>query len=169
MKVKVKLNDQGYLPDKYTKHTSANFRVDGKPAVSFPIEVDDLPTGTKTIALYMKDFDSVPVCGFVWIHWLAANIDAIHTTIPENTSLKPQFNLVQGSNSNASKFLSGETGPKIGYTGPQPPSGIHDYTLTVYALDTKLDLVEGYWLNEFLKKADKHILEKKNINLPVHS
>ena len=169
MKVKVKLNERGYLPDKYTKHTSANFRVDGKPAVSFPIEVDDLPTGTKTIALYMKDFDSVPVCGFVWIHWLAANIDASHTIIPENTSLKPQFELVQGSNSNASKLLSGETGPKIGYTGPQPPTGIHDYTLTVYALDTKLGLSEGYWLNEFLKKADKHILEKKNINLPVHS
>ena len=169
MKVKVEFNDQGYLPDKYTKHTSASLRVDGKPAVSFPFEVDDLPKGTKTLALYMKDFDSVPVCGFVWIHWLAANIDASHTSIPENMRLKPQFDLVQGRNSNASKFLSREIGPKIGYTGPQPPVGVHDYTLTVYALDTKLDLSEGYWLNEFLKKADNHILEKQNINLPVHS
>lgn len=84
-------------------------------------------------------------------------------------SLKPQFDLVQGRNSNASKFLSREIGPKIGYTGPQPPVGVHDYTLTVYALDTKLDLSEGYWLNEFLKKADNHILEKQDINLPVHS
>ena len=169
MKIEVKLNDKGYLPDKYTKHTSSDFRVDGKPAVSFPIELINLPQGTKTIALYMKDFDSVPVCGFVWIHWLAANIDANHTYIPENTSLKPEFDLIQGKNSNASKFLSGEVGPIIGYTGPQPPTGVHKYSLTVYALDTKLDLKEGYWLNEFLEKAKNHILEKKSIVLPVHS
>lgn len=167
MKVKVNLNSEGYLPDKYTKHAPEDLKVDGKPAVSFPIEIIDVPKGVKSLAIYLDDFDSVPVCGFVWIHWLVANIDPSHHLIPENTSLDPQFDLVQGRNSNASKFLRGETGPKLGYTGPQPPDGTHIYTLTVYALDKKLALPSGYWLNEFLEKAEDHILEKAKIKLPV--
>ena len=41
-----------------------------------------------------------------------------------------------------------------GYIGPQPPTTVHHYTLTVYALDSELDLKEGFWLNELLHASE---------------
>ncbi|MBD5429552.1 YbhB/YbcL family Raf kinase inhibitor-like protein [Lactobacillus sp.] len=156
----------GFLADEYTKFATDADRINGKPAKSFPISIKDVPSGTKSLAIYFKDFDSVPVCGFVWIHWLAANIPVIDK-IPSDASRKKPFDFVQGSNSNCSRFLPENSGPQIGYTGPQPPIGIHDYELTIYALDNTLELEDGYYLNDFLEKIEGHVLEKQNVILPA--
>lgn len=165
MKIQVPLVN-GLLAGEYGSFAPESDRIDGKPAKSFPIKIAEVPEGTKTLAIFMNDFDSVPVCGFAWIHWLAANIPGDIREIPADASRKEPFEMVQGSNSNRSKFLPANSGRPVGYTGPQPPSGIHNYTLRVYALDTELELEEGYWLNEFLDKIKGHILENAVIELP---
>ena len=165
MKIQVPL-EKSLLPGKYGSFASESERINGKPAMSFPIKISDAPANTKTFAIFMNDFDSVPVCGFAWIHWLSANIPANISEIPEDASRYHDFEMVQGSNSNQSRFLPANSGPVIGYTGPQPPSGIHNYTLRVYALDTELELEDGYWLNEFLDKSKGHILATAELELP---
>lgn len=45
------------------------------------------------------------------------------------------------------------------YAGPTPPDKNHQYTLTVYALDDKLNLNNGFYLNDLLKAIEGHILE----------
>ncbi|WP_251545839.1 YbhB/YbcL family Raf kinase inhibitor-like protein [Limosilactobacillus caecicola] len=163
MKINVPLNN-ALLPDQYGKFAPENAKIGGNPSTSFPIQIKDAPAETAAYALVMIDHDSIPVCGFTWIHWIAANIPADWSTIPENASLELKDRFIQGKNSNASRFVNAE--PATGYTGPTPPNGTHDYQLTVYALDTVLPLKNGYWLNEFLHQADGHILDQATITLP---
>lgn len=163
MKVNVQL-DHGLLPDQYGKFAPDSNKIAGNPATSFPIQITDAPAGTKVFALVMVDYDSIPVCGFTWIHWIATNIPADWTTIPANASLELHDQFIQGKNSNASRFVNGA--PQTGYTGPTPPDKTHDYPLTVYALDQALPLQDGYWLNEFLHAAKGHILEQTTVVLP---
>lgn len=163
MKINVKL-EHGLLPDQYGKFAPAANQVAGQPVTSFPIQINDAPAGTKALALVMVDHDSIPVCGFSWIHWIATNIPGDWTVIPENASLELKDRFIQGKNSNASPFVNGQ--PQTGYTGPTPPDQTHDYQLTVYALDQILPLKNGYWLNEFLHAAKGHILDQQTIILP---
>lgn len=165
MKVSVNLPN-GYLPDQYGKYAPANFMLADHPVQSFPLTVSDLPEGTKTLAIVFIDFDSTPVCGFTWIHWLAANIPTSLASLPAGASrqLKDQF--VQGKNSNAGRLVNGDPAIRQGYVGPQPPDKDHDYTLTVYALDKQLPLDNGYWLNDFLRAAKGHVLGSAKIEIP---
>ena len=64
----------GYLFDRYSKFAPADQKIEGKPSRSFPIFVSDVPKDAKNLAVCFYDYDSVPVCGFTWIHWLAANL-----------------------------------------------------------------------------------------------
>jgi len=68
MKISVALSNN-LLPDKYGKHAAANDIKNGKPIISFPIKLSDIPADAKTNALIFTDPDSIPVCGFEWIHW----------------------------------------------------------------------------------------------------
>lgn len=157
----------GLLLDKYGKYAPKEAIYNKNPAISFPIEITDIPKEAKTIALTLLDFDSVPVCGFAWIHWIAANIPAASTVeIPENASQKGGIQMIQGNNSTAGPLI-GETDPLTTqhYIGPTPPNKTHDYWLDIYALDSKLDLKEGFWLNEFYHAAKPHIIERKRISI----
>lgn len=156
----------GYLPDKYGKYAPAQDMLADHPVRSFPIQITDAPTNTKSFALVFVDFDSTPVCGFTWIHWLAANLPTTMTDIPENASRSAKGQFVQGNNSNAGRLVNGDDRIISGYVGPQPPDKDHDYTLTVYALDSTLPLTDGYWLNDFLHAAKGHVLAKAKATLP---
>lgn len=156
--------ENGLLPDKYGKFAPENAKVNGNPVTSFPIQISNLPDKTKALAVVFIDHDSIPVCGFTWIHWIATNIPGDWTEIPENASLDLKDRFIQGKNSNASRFVNAE--PAIGYTGPTPPDQTHDYQLTVYALDQILPLKNGFWLNEFLHAAKGHVLDQDTITLP---
>lgn len=67
--------------------------------------------------------------------------------------------MVQGNNSSAGGY-TGETDLKVTqhYVGPYPPNGDHDYTFKLYALDTTLPVKPGYWLNDFYKLSEGHVL-----------
>ncbi len=152
------------IPEQYAKLAPEENKIDGTPIVSFPFYIDDVNPAARYLHWEFLDDDSIPVCGFQWIHWSMANlpIDALmfdfnnsHALhIPEDFSrtvpaMIPEA--VQGRNSSASRFV-GRDNPQVyqRYNGPQPPNENHEYTLTVFATTKPLEgLKEGFWLNEF--------------------
>ena len=172
MKITLPLTDQNYLLDAYGKYSAESERSAGNCILSFPISLDDVPQGTQSLALAFYDFDSIPVCGFVWIHWLACNIDPSTREIPEGAARDPYWGAIQGSNSVVSRFnetvqeVGVQEAHKIvqGYIGPCPPDKDHQYTLRVYALDVALDLEAGYFANTFHWAIQDHILDMVECN-----
>ena len=78
------IDDNGYWRDIYGKR-GQQFGKDGMPTYSIPLEIVDAPAGTRSFAIVLEDKDAVPVCGFVWIHWLVANLTK--SSLAENESL----------------------------------------------------------------------------------
>lgn len=166
MKINVSLNN-GLLPDKYGKYATGDQIKNGKPVISFPVEFSDIPSDAKTIAFTFTDPDSIPVCGFAWIHWTAANIPVSMPSLPENFSHGDSGAVIQGKNSSASPLLSGNDEQFMtGYNGPTPPDKTHDYVLKAYALDTSLDIENGFWMNELLHKMKGHIVDQAKFIIP---
>ena len=170
--------ENGLLPDLYGKYAPEEALVDGHPCVSFPIEVTDVPPEARTLALAFVDWDAIPVGGFCWIHWLACNIpvEAVATPnggalIPENASASGAVPCVQGTNSDFSPLAGGHSNPAVirRYAGPFPPDKTHEYTLTVYALDSELPLTEGYYMNEFRRAIRGHVLAEAELDFPSRS
>ena len=148
MRVSVEL-EGNLLSDRFGKYASEADRLEGFPVRSFPIHIEEVPEGAASLALAFIDFDAIPVGGFCWIHWLACAC-------------------TQGANSNWSPMAHGSLNPAVfnRYCGPQPPDKTHVYTLVVYALDCKLGLSEGYYLNEFRRAIEGHVLAKSVVELP---
>lgn len=167
MNINVKLNNR-FLPDEYTLHSSNNNKKQDMPIKSFPIEINDTPKKTKSLSLILLDDDSIPVCGFTYIHWVMANIDPKTTLIPADQSQKEIISATKGKNSLAGKLVNiTDKSLNEHYLGPKPPAGIHDYQLEIIALDKKLDLENGFWLNEMKHKMQGHIIESAKITLPT--
>lgn len=140
---------------KYGKQVNEN----GVPTYSLPFKIKDAPYGCKSYALVLEDKDAFPISGgFAWIHWTAANITRLE--IKENESLTAH-DFVQGLNSWIS-FQGGQQSRDLSsfYGGMAPPDAPHLYELHVYALDTLLDIENGFYMNELYKKMDGHILEQ---------
>lgn len=176
MEIKVQLDANGMIPDRYAKHADARHLYHGMPTTSFPFEVAGIPEGTKSLAVTFTDYDSIPVCGFTWIHWTAAGIDASFAedgvlAFPEDASNQQAFGMVQGTNSSESR-LGGLSRDKLiycRYNGPQPPDTTHIYTLRVYALDTMPQLQEGFLLNELVRILRIHAIGWAEANLPARA
>ena len=98
MDVHVKLDENGYIPDAYAKHADAAGLYAGTPTRSFPFEVTGVPAGAATLAVVFYDVDSIPVCGFPWIHWCACDIPASATEFPADASNRRFGGMVQGKN-----------------------------------------------------------------------
>jgi len=122
-----------FIPVKYT--------CDGEN-INPPLKIEDVPEGTKTLALIVDDPDA-PMG--VWSHWVLFNIDPSVQFIEENSY--PE-GAIQGLND----FK------KHSYGGPCPPSGAHRYYFRLYALDTILDLSSEATREDVLKTIKDHIL-----------
>ena len=105
------------------------------------IDFKNILDGTKTIALIMDDPDAIGAVGKVWVHWLEYHYVNDITTI------------IQGKND------FGETG----YGGPAPPDKRHTYIFKVYALDTVLELKEGYSKQELEDAMKGHIIAEAKL------
>lgn len=146
----------GMIDVKYGKH-GKQFNENGMPTYSLPFKIENSPKGTVSYAIVLEDKDAYPVSGgFSWIHWTAANIT--RTEILENESQKAT-DFVQGVNSWTS-VQGGQQSKELSsfYGGMAPPDAPHLYELHVFALDTKLDLEAGFYMNDLYKKMDGHIL-----------
>ncbi|EFG26012.2 Raf-like protein [Scardovia inopinata] len=151
------------IPEDYGKQADDSKKTDGIPVVSFPFYINGINPQAHYLHWEFVDDDSIPVCGFQWIHWSVANLpldalmydfnDSQALQIPEDFSRQLPAMIpeaVQGRNSQASRFV-GSVNPSVfqRYNGPQPPDRPHDYMLTVYAtIDPLLNLREGFWLSE---------------------
>lgn len=99
----------------------AVFTCDGEN-VSPPLSISGIPEGTRSLALIVDDSDA-PDGTFT--HWIVMDIppdtrEIVQGTVPEGA--------VEGTTSFA----------RPGYSGPCPPSGLHRYFFTLFALDQKL-------------------------------
>jgi Raf kinase inhibitor-like YbhB/YbcL family protein len=119
-----------YIPEKFTYH--------GKN-INPGLIMDDVPAGTKSIAMIFDDPDAP---GGNWVHWVVFDIP-LASKIEENSVPGKQ-----GINSFG----------RIGYDGPCPPTGIHRYVFKAYALDAELNLEEGISKADLEKAMEKHIL-----------
>ncbi|HSC25605.1 MAG TPA: YbhB/YbcL family Raf kinase inhibitor-like protein [Candidatus Babeliales bacterium] len=106
------------------------------------------PQNTKSFTLIVDDPDAPAK---VWVHWILFNIPATTNQIHENTS--------------HDSFLQGATdfNGKQQWGGPCPPSGIHRYQFTLYALDTQLNLPAGTNKDKIIKAMHGHILEQTTL------
>ena len=98
------------------------------------------PSGTTTLALIMDDPDAMGAVGKVWLHWL-------------------QYHNLTESSPVEGKTDFGE----IGYGGPAPPDGRHTYIFKAYALDTELELKEGFSKQELEDAMKGHILAEAKL------
>jgi Raf kinase inhibitor-like YbhB/YbcL family protein len=128
----------GMIPPKYTCNGEN---------VNPPLIIENIPEGTKSLALIVDDPDA-PVG--IWVHWLLWNIRPDHDEIAENSVPR---GALQGTND----FR------KLSYGGPCPPSGTHRYFFKLFALDTLLTLEPGARKDELEKAMSGHILEKAEI------
>ncbi|MEG1614024.1 MAG: YbhB/YbcL family Raf kinase inhibitor-like protein [Oscillospiraceae bacterium] len=150
LKVKCSAIEDGKISDEYGKRgTQIANKV---PTRSIPLTITTAPSGTVCFAIAMSDPDSKPVCGYEWVHWLATNIEP--KEIPANASIDMKSTIIQGKNSFGT----------IGYGGPTPPDKAHNYVITIYALDAKLPLSNGYSLDEFNKTVKAHTIDSVTLN-----
>jgi len=149
----------GYFDDKIGKRGS-QFIAGEISSYSFHLGWSDLPAGTQSLALIFVDHDAIPVCGFSWIHWTVANIEPSINELAENASTS--MNLLQGVNSFASPIIAEHwklsREDAISYGGCAPPDKDHIYTVTLYALNKKLDIQAGFFANELINKMQGNIL-----------
>lgn len=97
------------------------------PNTSPELRWSGAPAGTKTYALICDDYEARGHDGF--IHWVAYNIPATTTELPENAGAA-EPDLAGGGRHAYNDFL------RRRYDGPCPPEGPpHKYRFTVYALD----------------------------------
>ncbi|MBI5412404.1 YbhB/YbcL family Raf kinase inhibitor-like protein [Candidatus Peregrinibacteria bacterium] len=130
--------------------------VKGGQNLSPALEWRGAPAGTKSFALGM--IDPHPVARN-WVHWLAVDIPATTTGLPEGASLKTM--------PNDARELENSSG-EVGYSGPQPPvgSGKHPYEITIYALSTNhLAVDEALSLKEFQRALDGNVLASFKITV----
>jgi len=106
---------EGTIPSRYTCQGEE---------VNPPLQIENIPSGTATLALIMEDPDAP---NGTFDHWLVWNIPPASAIAADTV---PGICGKNGSGNN-------------GYYGPCPPSGIHRYYINVYALDTELSLDGG--------------------------
>lgn len=159
MKVSSAAIKNGVFEDKYGKRGSQS-GANGMPTYSIPFEISGAPEGTKSFAVVLDDKDAVTAAGFIWIHWLIADLEK--TSVPENDSLSAT-DYVQGVNSWASVLGQVPAADASCYGGMAPPNCLHRYDLTVYALDTKLNLPEGFGFNDLHYAMQGHVLAQASV------
>ena len=131
----LEFDHEGYIPKKFT--------CDGED-ISPSLMIEDIPEGTKRLALIVDDPDA-PMG--TWVHWVVFNIH-VNDVIEEG-----EVPGIQGIND----FR------KLHYGGPCPPSGTHRYFFKLHALDKKLDLEEGCHKKDLLKAMENHILAETEL------
>lgn len=106
-----------------------------------PLDWSSVPMGTLSYALIMDDPDASD-----WSHWVVYDIP-----VTTRTSLRDA--------TPAGGTLGVEQNGMAQYAGPCPPSGIHTYSVRVYALDlASIGLPAGATRAEVLAAIEGHVL-----------
>ncbi|MBA3813750.1 MAG: YbhB/YbcL family Raf kinase inhibitor-like protein [Alphaproteobacteria bacterium] len=114
--------------------------------LSPPLRWQDIPAGTRSLALICEDPDAPQG---TWDHWILYNIPPTVSVLAEGltqSQLPPEIR--SGVNTAGTKD----------YVGPNPPSGTHRYFFKLYALDTVIQLQEDPTKVDLIKAMNSHIL-----------
>ena len=125
--------DNEHIPAKYTS--------DGED-VNPELRIENVPAGTKSLALIVEDPDAP---NGLWVHWVVWNINPNIGTLVEHA--EPRESVI-GKNSWGHNQ----------YGGPCPPSGTHRYMFKLYALDTTLDMAGSASKGQLDVAIDRHVL-----------
>ena len=118
--------------------------------LSPPLQISEIPEGTKSLVLIMDDPDAMVAVGKVWVHWVLWNISPNTKEIHENTIPKDS---IEGKND----F------DVIGYGGPAPPDKEHTYIFNLYALNETLTLKQGSTKTDVEKSIKNNILDETKL------
>ena len=126
--------------------------------ISPPLQISDVPSGAKSLALIVDDPDAPSK---TWLHWTVWNIPVDTTDIPEGVgSLKGQKEKYKSP-----LWLEGTTDfGRTGYGGPCPPSGTHTYRFKLYALDKMLVLEQGATLAQLENAMKGHVIAQAELD-----
>ena len=119
------------------------------PNVNPPLQIENIPSNTKSLVLVFEDADATPK---PWTHWMLFNI-------PPSTTLIKEASIPKGATESLANNHS------FGYEGPCPKyfKGTHHYWFRLYALDAQLDLPAATEREEVEEKMKDHIIEKAEL------
>jgi Raf kinase inhibitor-like YbhB/YbcL family protein len=135
---------------------------------SFPFKWQNLPKGTKALAVVLDDPDAKRLLaafgmkGDFFLHWVATDIDPSLGGLPDNAAAT--MRITQGKNGAGN----------AAYTAPQPPADvpkdtkkvrIHVYRLKVYALSAPTGLAPGFSLDDLMKAVKNKTLGMAQLNI----
>ena len=134
-------NHKDFIPIKHACDTLGS-------DISPPLTFNNIPEGTKSLALILDDPDAP---GGTFNHWIIFNIppagNGLQEGIPHDSEL--ENGIRQGTNGTE----------QVGYFGPcPPPKETHRYVFKVFALDTVLELEAGVNKKQLLTAMKRHIL-----------
>lgn len=132
------------IPRKYTCDDSD---------VSPPLEIKNVPTGTRSLVLMLEDPDAQRS---VFLHWLLYNLPGNNQSLTEK--IQALAKLDNGAIHGQNNFTSNPEYPILGYRGPCPPNGTHRYFFRVYALNKVLTLPPGATKNQVLIAMKDHVI-----------
>ena len=115
--------------------------------------IKNLSPNAKTLAVTLEDL-SHPIKDFThWVIWNIPATDRIKKNIPAGKAVPILGNARQGIGYGLHR-----------YAGPKPPKGKkHTYRFTVYSLDCEINMSANSMKRNFLKKAERHIIQKGSI------
>jgi Raf kinase inhibitor-like YbhB/YbcL family protein len=123
----------------------SKFTCDGGDT-SPPLQLADIPSGSKSLALIVDDPDAP---SGLFTHWAVWNIPPQTSAVGEGSAPKG----MQGTNDFG----------KSGYGGPCPPSGTHRYYFKIFALDRELDLPFGAKRGQLDAAMKGHVLAQSEL------
>lgn len=113
-----------------------------------PLAWDDVPDGTRSLALIVEDPDAP---AGTWVHWVVYDLPpSVH-------------GLVEGQPIGGAAREGLSDFGRVGYGGPCPPGGTHRYTFKLLALDAPLGLAAGASCDEVLGAAAGHVLAEAQL------
>jgi Raf kinase inhibitor-like YbhB/YbcL family protein len=121
-------------------------------AISPHIRWDDRPSGARSYALVMMDWDA-PFPNlrlFAVVHWVLYNIPQDVREIPQGVSTEEL--------ATQSIEAGWNMGGQPGYVAPCPPFGMHRYEFRVYALDVDRIQPASKTRADIMKAMEGHIL-----------
>ncbi len=116
--------------------------------LSPPLSWAGVPAATKAFALVCDDPDAPKPGG--WVHWVVWDIPASLSVLA--MGLPTTARLPDGTRQGLNDWR------KLGWGGPQPPSGVHHYVFRIFALDRMLGGGRAYTRDELLKAIQGTIL-----------
>ena len=163
------------IPDQYGCNAPSSQQFHGINQHSFPFEVVAIPANAHYLSWTLIDYDTVPMIGFAWIHWLLADYPVSASQVTIDADLSQTTATAQGQNSMRSivtilrhplwrvtEYVQNLT---TRYSGLRPRGGQHRLRLTVYATRQPLHLEPGFQLNQLMNSVDNELVEQASLNL----